>query len=176
MSTVIITEKKGGINSDRFSGNTLRPYKETNAGDTIYYLELVACRVDGDKEGVEIGIFHALNASDVIQEACDALQSLLRAIDRKARSWDVMNYKDVHPSSPDRHTPKSKKYQAYFRSLIDEMRDPHKFTKARRPGNTNHYMFASGFTSIMYVAKISRNVYTHLWICFQDYERTKKNV
>ena len=57
MSTVIITENNGEINSDNFLGYALRPDRATNDGDTIYYLELVACHVEGDEEDVEIRIF-----------------------------------------------------------------------------------------------------------------------
>ena len=45
------------------------------------------------------------------------------------------------------------KYTLYFQALIDELREQHNFTDARRPGQGKpYYAFASGATDIKYVA------------------------
>ena len=92
------------------------------------------------------------------------------------------SHTDIPPLTPkprpNNGSTRSEKYQAYFQALLDEMREQHNFTKARRPGkgaNNNYYNFASGFTSIGYVAGFNNvgTVYTQLWIHFRDYETTK---
>ena len=80
------------------------------------------------------------------------------------------------------------RYTAYFQALIDEMREQHNFTMARRAiEGQNYYLFASGTTGIKYGAKFTNagtvkygakftnagTVWTYLWICFGDYETTK---
>ena len=117
-----------------------------------------------------------MNSSDVIQEACDALQSLLRAIDRNERDWDVMNYNDGPPSSPDSSTPIIEKYKAYFQVLIDVMWEEHNFTGTRRaPDGRNFHPFPSGTTGIKYVARFTdvETVQTYLLIRFGDKQTTK---
>ena len=68
------------------------------------------------------------------------------------------------------------RYTAYFQALIDEMREQHNFTMARRAiEGQNYYLFASGTTGIKYGAKFTNagTVWTYLWICFGDYETTQ---
>jgi hypothetical protein len=67
------------------------------------------------------------------------------------------------------------RYTAYFQALIDEMREQHNFTMARRAiEGQNYYLFASGTTGIKYGAKFTNagTVRTYLWIYFGDYETT----
>lgn len=67
------------------------------------------------------------------------------------------------------------KYNAYFQALLDELREQHNFTKARRPGKSNYYNFASGFTGITYGARFPNagTVYTQLKI---DFGKGKKKI
>lgn len=60
------------------------------------------------------------------------------------------------------------KYNAYFQALLDELREQYNFTRARRPGKSNYYNFASGFTGITYGARFPNagTVYTQLKIDF----------
>lgn len=78
-----------------------------------------------------------------------------------------------HPKSGSR---RAEKYTAYFQALIDELREQHNFTNARRPGEgSNYYAFASGTTGIQYTAWFEGNgqVHTQLYINFGNYERNK---
>ena len=61
------------------------------------------------------------------------------------------------------------KYNTYFQALLDELREQHNFTRARRPGKSNYYRyFASGFAGITYGARFPNagTVYTQLKIDF----------
>ena len=60
------------------------------------------------------------------------------------------------------------KYNIYFQALLDELREQHNFTRARRPGKSNYYSFASGFAGITYGARFPNAgaVYTQLKIDF----------
>ena len=78
-----------------------------------------------------------------------------------------------HPKSRSR---RREKYTPYFQALLDELREQHKFAKARLPGEgRNYYSFASGTTGIRYFAGFNGNgqVYTKLRINFRDYEKNK---
>ena len=68
------------------------------------------------------------------------------------------------------------KYNTYFQSLLDELREQHNFTTARRPGKSNYYNFASGFAGITYGARFpnARTVYTQLKIDFGKGKKTTK--
>ncbi|MXV85214.1 DUF4268 domain-containing protein [Candidatus Poribacteria bacterium] len=72
---------------------------------------------------------------------------------------------------------KQEKYPVYFQSLIDELREQHNFTNARRPGQGKpYYAFASGTTGIKYVAGFDSKggqVYTALGIYSKDHEKNK---
>ena len=69
---------------------------------------------------------------------------------------------------------KSEKYQRYFKTLIDELREQHNFTQARKAQGVNYYGFASGFTGIKYYAKFSgAYTATALHIDFGNYDKNK---
>ena len=72
---------------------------------------------------------------------------------------------------------KKEKYQSYFQALLDELREQHNFTNARRPGQGKpYYTFASGTTDIKYVAGFygkGRQVFTALGIYSNARERNK---
>ena len=63
----------------------------------------------------------------------------------------------------------------YFQALLDELREQHNFTTARKVQSRCFHTFASGFTGIKYVAGFNKagTVYTKLLIRFGDYETTK---
>ena len=93
MSTVIITEKNGGINSHEFWGYVLKPFsREETDGETLHLITLVACRGEEVKENVDISTFYGSNPSEVSQEACNALESLIDSINEGGRSWDVIEH------------------------------------------------------------------------------------
>ena len=78
-----------------------------------------------------------------------------------------------HPKSGSR---RAEKYIAYFQALLDELREQHKFTNARRVGDgANYYWFASGTSGITYFASFNRNgvVRTYMHINFRNYEKNK---
>ena len=53
-------------------------------------------------------------------------------------------------------TPRQEKYKDYFQVLIDELREKHKFTKARAAQPQNWYTFSSGIRGIGYGAQFAR--------------------
>ena len=93
-----------------------------------------------------------------------------------SKPWREVIPPNLELTSPDPPTPKSEKYQAYFQSLLDEMREQHNFTKARRVGTGQNFCkFSSGFTSIGYVARFTNvgTVHTYLLLRFGDKQTTK---
>ena len=69
---------------------------------------------------------------------------------------------------------KKEKYQSYFQALLDELREQHNFTTARKARGVNYLGFASGVPNIRYYAKFQQGrVYTALHIHFSDYEKNK---
>ena len=69
---------------------------------------------------------------------------------------------------------KKEKYQSYFQVLLDELREQHHFTTARKARGVNYLGFASGIPNIKYYAKFQQGrVYTALHIHFRDYEENK---
>ncbi len=69
---------------------------------------------------------------------------------------------------------RSEKYKRYFKALIDELREQHNFTKARKVQGVCYYGFASGFTGIKYYAKFSgAYTATALHIHFGNYDKNK---
>ena len=67
------------------------------------------------------------------------------------------------------------RYNAYFQALIDEMREQHNWTRARRPSGSNYCHFPSDCRDIYYSARFPKGetVHTYLLIDFTDYERNK---
>ena len=67
------------------------------------------------------------------------------------------------------------RYNAYFQALIDEMREQHNWTRARRPSGSNYCHFPSDCRYIYYSARFPKGetVHTYLLIDFTDYERNK---
>ena len=53
-------------------------------------------------------------------------------------------------------TPRQEKYRDYFQALIDELRENHKFTKARAGQPQNWYTFSSGIRGIGYGAQFAK--------------------
>ena len=91
-------------------------------------------------------------------------------------SRTVMTEDPPPVSHPKSGLSRAEKYTAYFQSLLDELREQHKFTNARRPGQgSNYYSFASGRTGIQYSAWFEGKgqVHTQLYINFGNYERNK---
>ena len=69
---------------------------------------------------------------------------------------------------------KKEKYQSYFQALLDELREQHNFTTARKAQGVNYLGFASGVSDIKYYAKFQRGQsYTSLHIHFSNYEKNK---
>ena len=85
------------------------------------------------------------------------------------------------PPPPPTSHPKSgssrpEKYILYFQSLLDELREQHNFTDARRSvDGSNYYVFPSDTRGIQYTAWFEGNgqVHTQLYINFGNYERNK---
>ena len=81
-------------------------------------------------------------------------------------------------SHPKSGSSRAEKYTAYFQVLLDELREQHNFTNARRPGTgtiANYYSFASGTSGITYFAGFNGKgvVYTSMRISFGAYEKNK---
>ena len=97
-----------------------------------------------------------------------------------AANLEQVDGNEVTPPLPDpRLSNKSRqkeKSTAYFQELIDQLREQHNFTKARRAGEgQRYYSFASGFTGIKYLAGFNKpqTVYVRLRIDFGDSEKNK---
>ncbi len=69
---------------------------------------------------------------------------------------------------------KKEMYQSYFQALLDELREQHNFTTARKAQGCNYLRFASGIPGIKYYAKFQQGrSYTALHIHFGNYEKNK---
>ena len=85
------------------------------------------------------------------------------------------------PPPPPVSRPKSKsrraeKYTAYFQELIDQLREQHNFTKARRAmKGQNYYCFSSGCSGVKYNAQFMKQgqVFVGLYIDFGIYDKNK---
>ena len=82
----------------------------------------------------------------------------------------------VQSPSSDPRLSRKEKYTAYFQELIDQLREQHNFTRARRATKgQNYYSFASGSTGIEYTVGFNRPqiVYVRLRIDCGNRERNK---
>ena len=70
---------------------------------------------------------------------------------------------------------KSQKYQNYFQSLIDDLRDNHKFTSAKAGQPQNWYSFSSGISGMSYGANFCQDgkVRSELYIGSGNREQNK---
>lgn len=69
---------------------------------------------------------------------------------------------------------KKEKYTHYFQVLIDELREQHNFTTARKAQGCNYFGFASGVSEIKYYAKFGPGeAYTAINTHFREYEKNK---
>jgi len=71
---------------------------------------------------------------------------------------------------------KMEAYQNYFQLLIDELRDKHNFTNARKAQPASWYSFASGFRGITYGINFAQGSRTRveLYIALNDAETNKR--
>lgn len=70
---------------------------------------------------------------------------------------------------------KGERYQFYFQSLIDELRDTHKFTSAKAGQPQNWYSFSSGIKGIVFGANFTANgkARAELYIDLGDLEKNQ---
>lgn len=70
---------------------------------------------------------------------------------------------------------KGEKYQKYFQSLIDTLRDTHRFTSAKAGQPQNWYSFSSGVSGLTYGANFSQGgkARAELYIDLGDQEKNK---
>lgn len=70
---------------------------------------------------------------------------------------------------------KGEKYQNYFQSLIDTLRDTHRFTSAKAGQPQNWYSFSSGVSGLVYGANFSQGgkARAELYIDLGDQEKNK---
>ncbi len=62
-----------------------------------------------------------------------------------------------HQTSGNSISPRSEKYRTYFQSLIDDLRNNHKFTNAKAAQLQSWYSFSSGYSGISYDATFSKD-------------------
>ncbi len=81
----------------------------------------------------------------------------------------------VRSSKRDGTTPKGEAYQRFFQELIDQLRDEHRFTNARKAQPGNWYSFSSGVSGVTYVANFGRTgLSAQVYIDFEDEAINKK--
>jgi len=73
-------------------------------------------------------------------------------------------------------TPKMEAYQNYFQLVIDELREKHKFTNARKTQAASWYSFASGYSGITYGVNFAKGnrARVELYISLTQKESNKK--
>jgi hypothetical protein len=73
-------------------------------------------------------------------------------------------------------SPKMEAYQNYFQVLIDELRENHKFTNARKGQPQSWYSFASGFSGITYGFSFAQNnrARVELYLGLNQMEKNKE--
>jgi hypothetical protein len=78
-------------------------------------------------------------------------------------------------TSPPGTSLRGEAYRAFFQPLLDELREKHRFTRARAAQATNWYSFASGFQGITYglVFRQTNQVCVELYIDVGDETRNK---
>jgi hypothetical protein len=71
---------------------------------------------------------------------------------------------------------KREKYKAYFQTLIDELREKHKFTGAKSANPKNGFKFSSGISGITYGAVFVKNgeAKTEIYIDQKDQDKNKR--
>ena len=116
---------------------------------------------------------------EVIPPNIEGTQNTFEAA-KLAANLQHVESNEVNLPSPDlrlrSRSQQKEKYTAYFQELIDQLREQHNFTKARRAGaGQNYYSFASGSTGIKYTAgfNMPQTVYVRLRIDFGDREKNK---
>ena len=80
-------------------------------------------------------------------------------------------------SRPISRSRRKEKYTVYFQELIDQLREQHNFTKARRAiKGQNYYCFSSGCSGVQYNAQFMKQgqVFVGLYIDFGIYDKNKK--
>ena len=155
----LISRNWGHVFSQQFSG-------DMNIQNLLYIIARARNTVshpdteDLDAENTSVVLYHIV---EVLGE--------INAPDARAKVEGFRN-KLLQPeeSNPLRVTvsDRPEKYNTYFQALLDELREQHNFTRARRPGKSNYYSFASGFAGITYGARFPNagTVYTQLKIDF----------
>ncbi len=129
-------------------------------------------------------IFDFLNALSKGTQVDPDLQTTVqktRENPKAQRQQKQVDSNEVKPPSSEQflrsRSRRKEEYTAYFQGLIDQLREQHNFTKARRAmKGQNYYPFASGSTGIKYVAGFNKQqtVYMTLSINFGDREKNKR--
>ena len=70
-------------------------------------------------------------------------------------------------------TPREEKYKNYFQTLIDELREKHKFTGARAGQSSNWYEFSAGIRGVRYGVQFTRG--DKVLTCVKIYEEVQSN-
>lgn len=83
--------------------------------------------------------------------------------------------KSKKPKSSSNISSKGEKYRSYFQSLIDELRDNHRFTGAKAGQPQSWYSFSTGIKGILYGANFAMGgkARTEIYIDQGDYDQNK---
>jgi len=79
-------------------------------------------------------------------------------------------------TSSNKSSPKMEAYREYFQRLIDELRDKHKFTNARKGQPQSWYTFTTGITNIHYGMSfaLGNRARIEIYIDMEEAEKNKK--